>query len=271
MKRYCILIFGFIIMSANFLFGQNEEYKVYFHSGNVWMKVKGEIKNIVRDAPIVKNTVLIVDENACVVLVNQASVPMAISKPGEYNLKKITTQYGQMKVSNVTEEFFRYMVANLSGTDDKKHVSGGVYKGIDLDFFLKKTPENGALILDSIFILSWQNADFDSAFVKLATSPDDTIPIVLPVYGDSLEINILQTGLIPGTRYYWAVEPRPGRIADQFDINDFTIAPKDFVEEFGKSVANIVETSPSSEMRKLALMRLYWDNKIYPLPDFTKF
>lgn len=271
MKKTQLFLLAILIFASLNVFGQNEEYKVYFHSGNAWIKVKGDVRKIDRDVPLLKNDVLCIDNNACVVLINKASVPMAIKTPGEYSVRKITTQYSKMGDSNITEEFFAYVVQSISGKNEKTHTSGGVYKEVDFDFWMKKTPNNAVLIIDDEFTLSWDNAGFDTAYVKIARNLDDSLPLVLKTTGTYIRINLNEIPLQPGSHYLWTVEEMPGKIDNQFSMNDFTLADKEFSDSFQQSLNEIIANSPNTEMRKLGIMRLYIDNNIYPQADITSF
>ncbi|NLA24786.1 MAG: hypothetical protein GX879_07460 [Bacteroidales bacterium] len=199
----------FIFLSISIALAQNEEYSVYFYSGEVFIKQNGKEKAISRNDVIDKNTSFHLKVNSSLVLVNKNFVPLAITEVGEFGYKQVVEKYKNMRASNINEEYFSYLMSAMLETDSKQHNSGGVFRkpdnsnfDSDLDSDLKHfsmsnkdrfrpklNPPSDIVIIEDEVLFSWQNVFGDNFYVKIVESIDGLKPTVISATENSVLVN----------------------------------------------------------------------------------
>ncbi|MBP7077291.1 MAG: hypothetical protein KBB11_09625 [Bacteroidales bacterium] len=288
MKPVTLIIIFFMLSGS--IFAQNTEFKVYFSAGNVYLKNKGTSSYITSDTPLAENSVICIPRDAYVVLINKAEMPMVISEEGEYNIPKITNLYSKLKESNLTEEFFNYIVDNMVESQHERYVGAGVYKCInpksntgkknerkhrrkpkieqqDIEYYVKK-PDPGAFIMDTIINFQW--AQSDGKYLKIVDASNDSL-IFAAFVGDGryeicLPISICN--MVRGKNYRWSVERSDGAVFQKELLYDLKLAGDEDVFEFSSRLNEIENSTSNEEMIKLAKIRLYIDYKVYPMPNY---
>ncbi|HQP03282.1 MAG TPA: hypothetical protein PLP11_01645 [Bacteroidales bacterium] len=289
MKPVTLIIIFFMLSGS--IFAQNTEFKVYFSAGNVYLKNKGTSSYITSDTPLAENSVICIPRDAYVVLINKAEMPMVISEEGEYNIPKITNLYLTLKESNLTEEFFNYIVDQMIESEHKRYVGAGVYKCLsdpesntgtrnkrkqrwnpeleqqDLEYYVKK-PDPGVFIMDTIINFQW--AQSYGEYLKIVDASNDSLIRVIGV-GDGrheicLPISICH--MVRGKSYRWSVERYDGAVKHKELLYDLKLAGDEDIFEFSSRLNEIENSTSNEEMIKLAKIRLYIDYKVYPMPTY---
>lgn len=262
-----ILLISIVFGSATK--AQTSMIYLYMYSGKVHFRENGKMQKPVRDKPITQGTVLCVDDNAYAIVVNENNIPIAINSKGEYSLKKLKALYSKSEKSNITQEFFAYVLHSMYSDDSKKHTSGGVYKTIEPLDVTTRIPSNNVLIVDSVFAITYEAQFMFDMYLKFFTLQSDTVLIELPMNTPVKTVNIREVNLLPGESYRWVVEEGRQNL-DVFSIAwVIRIADDEFKQVFNDSLNNIDNTESDPIMRNLAKLRLYRDYNIYPIPEFS--
>ncbi|HQP03281.1 MAG TPA: hypothetical protein PLP11_01640 [Bacteroidales bacterium] len=261
-----------LLFLYSFLFAQNTEFKVYFSAGNVYLKNKGASSYVTRDTPLAENSVICISRDAYVVLINKAEMPMVISEEGEYSMRKITNLYSKLKESNLTDEFFAYIAGQMFKSEDKKYVGGGVYKMVEpeMEGFSKK-PDPGSCIMDTVINFEWFYYVGETTYLKIVDAKNDSLVCVISTSAYSASLSISTCNLIRGKTYLWSVEDTPGLVKEKESLSVLKLAGPDDISDFNARLLEIENTVSNPKMRKLAKIRLYVDNNIYPMPDYSNF
>jgi len=261
MFKRLLFLLGFLIFFSHVL---AQGFFVFDASGPAFVKYDKTEKQLARKNVIEKSQVLVVKENASVILFRQSDgVPLTVKTAGHYNFSKLMQLADESK-PNVTSYFLEYCKEEiLKGHDYEINKGQGVVsRGRDDDNPMLLPPDSSLIIEQSITFL-WQKFPKTRPVFFIITDDENNEIIKLSVADTSLILYPFSSGLKAGKNYYWMITQK------EFNLNDavkysFKIPTADKIKEVQKNFAELKKTLKySEENNAIFLVQFFEKNHLY--------
>ncbi len=269
MKKKSLLIALLTVLSINFIYAQDELFKVLASSGSNKVQAQGaaEWKPLYFGKKLMKGDKIKIGDKGYIGLVYKNGKSIEIKKPGEYEVSKLSSEVSKQNAS-VNTKYTDFLAGemNKTGNDDMARnrykymsVTGSVLRGEhEIPVFIDSS--KAANVLGKEVLIKWEPEVNTKTYIVTLTN----------LFGDEIskkettESSIILNIDSKNEKMYIAT------IASKEDVgtkNDLRISypSNDKAVELNKQLSELKAQMPEeTALNKVILASFYEDNKLYP-------